>query len=103
MAIGYSTTRTRAQLLLTRGYRTQAPQNAHAQCRLGIAANGLETVRMPSESNDQNVGYSTRVSTKPNVRPSPNTSSRRGGISGKRAKPIRPIVVMNASVLRHSG
>ncbi len=41
-----------------RGYRAQAPQKAQAQCRLGIAANGLETVRMPSESKFQNVGYS---------------------------------------------
>ena len=91
-----------AHQLRTRGQNTARVQNAQPQCSDGMAANWLEMVFMASELNDQNVGYLTRVSTKPKFGP-PMVSSRRGGISGNVAKPMRASMVPMASVLRHSG
>ena len=77
-----------------------------------MAANWLEMLFMPSELNDQKVGYCSSVSLKwKNVSAlnwnspfgSAQLSSSRGGISGNVANPMRPSSVPIASVLRQSG
>ena len=65
VAIGYSTTRARAQRRRTRGKSTSALHSDQAECRLGIAAYWFDSFFSPPESNDQNVGYLSSVSTKP--------------------------------------
>ncbi len=85
---------------------------AHAMCRLGMAAYWFDSVLRPPDSNDQNVGYSWSVSTKPKCSEtiegggpysSTGLSSRRGGINENTAKPRSASSVVNASVLRQRG
>ncbi len=77
-----------------------------------MAAYWLEMFFKVPESNDQNVGYSARVSTKPKSRSVAvvggpkrawGSSSSRGGISENEAKPISASSVLAARVLRHNG
>ena len=47
----------------TRGRNTAQAHSDQPQCRLGMAAYWFEIDFMADESNDQNVGYFTSVST----------------------------------------
>src|SRR4051794_19561683 len=110
VAIGYMTTSTFAQRRRTSGNSTSALHSDQAEWRLGIAAYWFESFLRPPESNDQNVGYSSSVSTKPkcsSILGGPNwstgLSSSRGGMSENAANPTSASSVVQASVLRQRG
>src|SRR3954447_5462166 len=95
---GYDAARSLRGSVVMRGTSANAHHVDHAMCTLGMAAYWFETFAAGPESNDQNVGYLSSVSTKPMC--SPASWRRRGGIRGKNVKPTSAIAVVTASVLR---